>query len=160
MDIYKIKSFILIFFIYLIAMLPSFFIFVKAKKYEKNELIKLLAISTLIEIAIFSLIYIFPRNTIKIFNVSQNIENYSIYALKITFIASIFTPLHYALPIILFKNKKKKKAIMLFSLKILYIPIFVILNLLFPTKIALFSVPILDIFYSIFLILNIVRNNI
>lgn len=153
MDLYKLKSFMLIGILYLIAILPCFIIFnIKKNINSKKTFIKYLCISTLIEIIIFSIIYAFPRNIIKVFSVPQNIENYSVYALKILFIASIFTPIHYAFPITLLKSQKKKKAVILFSLKLIYIPILIFVNFVFSTKLALFSMPILDILYSIFLL--------
>lgn len=159
MDIYKLKSLALIFIIYLIAMLPSFAIFCM-KENNKNikSFINHLCISTFIEIVIFSLVYAFTREAVSIFGIPKNIENYSIYALKILFIGSILTPIHFGFPIYLFKNKKKKKAVILFSLKIIYIPILAIMNFAFSTKIALFTMPVLDLIYSMVLLLNIIRN--
>ncbi len=151
MDLYKLKSFALIFIIYLVAMLPTFIIEFKQSASNKQKFIKTLSICTFIEIAIFSLIYFFPREIISFFIVPKNIENYSFYALKILFIASIFTPIHFLLPIYLFKKQKKKKAVILFSLKLIYIPIFAFMNFAFTTKFALFSVPVLDLIYSIIL---------
>lgn len=159
MDLYKIKSFVLIEILYLIAIFPCIIIFIAKKNiFSKKIFFKYLCISTLIEIAIFSLIYAFPRNIVKVFSVPQNIENYSVYALKILFMASIFTPIHYAFPIFLFKNQKKKKAVVLFSLKFIYIPILIFVNFVFNTKFALFSMPILDIFYSVFLLFIFYKN--
>lgn len=161
MEIYKLKSFAIVLIIYLIAMLPCFTIFCMKKNCSNSRrFIKSLSICTFIEIILFSLIYIFPRAIVSAFPIPQNIENYSIYALKILFIGSIFTPIHYGAPIYLFKNEKKKKAFTLFSLKLLYIPILIFINFIFSTKIALFTMPILDIIYSIFLLLNIIRDNI
>ena len=160
MDIYKIKSLGLILVIYLIAMLPSFALFCVKKSKEVKSFIKSLCMDTIIEIVIFSLIYAFTRDAVSVFPVPKNIENYSIYALKILFIGSILTPIHYGLPVHLFKNKKKKKAVMLFSFKLIYIPILFFINFAFSTKIALFTMPVLDLAYSIFLLLYIIRNNI
>ena len=160
MDIYKLKSLGLILLIYLIAMLPSFALFCVKKNNETKKFINSLCISTIIEIVIFSLIYAFTRNAVSVFPIPKNIENYSIYALKILFIGSIITPIHYGLPIYLFKNEKKKKAVILFSFKLIYIPILIFMNFTFSTKISLFTMPILDIIYSSFLLLNVIRNNI
>lgn len=159
MDIYKIKSFIIILIIYLIALLPSIILFSKESfSNGKKSFIKTLSICTIIEVIIFSIIYAFPRNIICLFQAPKNIENYSFYALKILFIASIITPIHYTLPIYLFKNQKKKKAIILFSLKIIYIPILIFINFAFNTKLTLFTMPILDFIYSsiLFLYLHII----
>lgn len=158
MDIYKLKSFGLILIIYLLAMLPSFVLFgIKKNTTDIKKFIKVLCICTFIEIIFFSLIYTFPRKIVSVFPVTQNIKNYSIYALKILFIGSIFTPIHYTFPIYLFKQEKKKKAFILFSLKILYIPILIIINFVFSTKFALFAVPILDLIYTIFLLYNLFK---
>ena len=151
MEIYKLKSFILILVIYIISILPSIFIFVKKNCTSKKIFLQKLCFCTIIEIIIFSLIYAFPRKIVHIFSIPQNIENYSIYALKILFIASIFTPIHYGFPIFLFKQEKKKKAFTLFSLKIIYIPILIIINCFFSLQTALFTVPILDLIYSFLL---------
>lgn len=149
MDIYKIKSFIIILIIYLIALLPTIIIFLKNNTCNsKKNFLKTLSICSIIEIIIFSLIYAFPRTILSFFKVPINIENYSFYALKILFVASILTPIHYTFPIYLFKNQKKKKAIILFSLKIIYIPILFFINFVFNTKFALFTMPILDFIYS------------
>lgn len=157
MDLYKLESFALIFIIYLIAMFPTFIIGFKSQTSDKKDFIKTLSICTFIEIIIFSLIYFFPREIIKFFSVSKNIENYSFYALKILFIASIFTPIHFLLPICLFKKQKKKKAIILFSLKLIYIPILIFMNFAFVTKFALFSMPVLDLIYSIILLITFIK---
>lgn len=109
MDIYKIKSLILILIIYVISLLPSIILFSKESFSDgKKSFIRTLSICTIIEVITFSIIYAFPRNIICIFQVPKNIENYSFYALKILFIASILTPIHYGAPIYLFKNKKEK----------------------------------------------------
>ncbi len=149
MEIYKLKSFILILIIYLIAILPTIIVITCEKNYSSTKsFIKILCSCTIIQVIMFSLIYMFPRKVVHIFGMAQNIENYSIYALKILFIGSIFTPIHYAFPTYLFKQEKKKKAFMLFSLKLIYIPILVIINFIFSTQIALFTMPILDLIYS------------
>lgn len=152
MDIYKLKALLVVFIIYLIAMLPCFIIFLinKSTKNIKN-FIKAYSISTIIEVIIFSLIYVFSKNIVGILPISTNIKNYSIYAQKIVFVASIFTLTNYGIPIYLFRNKKKKKAVILFSLKLIYIPILIIMNFVFSTKIALFTIPVLDLIYSLFL---------
>lgn len=152
MEIYKLKAFILILIIYLLALLPTIFIFSR-KKFcnSKKSFLKALSFCTIIQIVIFSLIYVFPRNLVHLFGVSQNVENYSVYALKILFIGSIFTTIHYAFPIYLFRQEKKKKALILFSLKLIYIPVLVIMNFIFSTQTALFTMPLLDLFYSFLL---------
>ncbi len=150
MEIYKLKSFILILIIYFIAMLPSIFIFCRKKSCNSKSLfIQSLSFSTILQVIIFSLIYCFPRKIVHFFGVAQNIENYSIYALKILFMGSVFTPIHYALPIYLFRHEKKKKAFLLFSLKLIYIPILIFMNFIFSTQIALFTMPVLDLIYSL-----------
>lgn len=152
MEIYKLKSFILILIIYLIAMLPTIIVITYQRFYNsKKSFIKILCFCSIIQVIIFSLIYMFPRKIIHIFGITQNIENYSLYALKILFIGSVFTPIHYAFPIYLFKQEKKKKAFILFSLKLIYIPILVIMNFIFSTQIALFTMPVLDLIYSFWL---------
>lgn len=158
MEIYKLKSFILILIIYLVSMLPTIFIFINKKSCNsKKTFLKTLSFCTLIEVVIFSLIYCFPRKIVHFFRVAQNIENYSIYALKILFIGSIFTPIHYALPIYLFRKEKKKKAFILFSLKLIYIPILFIMNFSFSTQVALFIIPLLDLVYSFLLFYYIIK---
>lgn len=153
MEIYKIKSFILILIIYLIAMLPTIIVVNhKESCSSKKNFIQSISFCTIIQVIIFSVIYAFPRNLVHIFGVAQNIENYSIYALKILFMGSIFTTIHYAFPIYLFRQEKKKKAFMLFSLKLIYIPLLIIANLTFSTQIALFTMPILDLTYSFLLV--------
>lgn len=152
MEIYKIKSFILILIVYLVSLLPSI-ILLSSKKAcsSKKNFVQILSICTIIEVIVFSLIYAFPRNLIHMLKLPINIENYSIYSLKILFMGSIFTPIHYGLPMYLFRTEKKKKAFILFSLKILYIPILTIINFAFSTQTALFTMPVLDLLYSIFL---------
>lgn len=152
MEIYKIKAFILILIIYYVAMLPTIFIFSSKKSCDsKKDFLQALSFCTIIEVFLFSIIYAFPRNIVHFCGVVQNIENYSIYALKILFMGSVFTPIHYALPKYLFKQEKKKKAFTLFSLKLIYIPILLIMNFVFSTQTALFTMPILDLIYSILL---------
>ena len=152
MEKYKIISLLLIFGIYSFSMFPSIFIFSFNSTYKtKDVFLKKLIISILLEIIIFSLIYIFPRNIINFLINKPNIQNYTYYALKILFISSPLSAIHIGIPMFFFKNKKKKKAFALFSLKLVYIPFLFLGKLLFNTKGIYFSVPILDFIYSIFL---------
>lgn len=155
MDIYKLKAIGIILIVYLVSMLPSFIIFLLKKDIKsKKSFINLYCVCTLIEVLIFSLIYIFSKNIIGLLPLAKNVEKYAIYTQKIVFSASIFTIMNFAYPIYLFKNEKKKKAVTLFSLRFLYIPILVIINFAFSTKIALFTIPVLDLIYSIFLLIQ------
>ena len=160
MDLYKIKSLGLVLTIYLIAFLPSYILFIVRKAENRRSLINSLCLSSIMEILIFSLLYVYTREAFSIFNAKINIENYAVYAAKILFITSSITPIHYLLPLTLFRNKKKKKAVLLFSLKLFYIPIFIFMNYIFSTQVALFTIPVLDLIYSAFLVLDIIRNKI
>lgn len=152
MEKYKIISLLLIFGIYFFSMLPSIVLFSFNSTYKTKDIfLKKLIISILLEIIIFSLIYIFPRNIINFLINKPNIQNYTYYALKILFISSPLSIIHIGIPMFFFKNKKKKKAFALFSLKLIYIPFLFLGKLLFNTKGIYFSVPILDFIYSIFL---------
>lgn len=155
MDIYKLKALLVVLSMYLIATFPSFIIFlVKKDVKDKKSFINLYCICTLIEVLIFSLIYLFSKNIIELLPLANNIKKYSVYTQKIVFSTSILTIINFAYPIYLFKNEKKKKAITLFSLRFLYIPILIFMNFVFSTKIALFTIPVLDLIYSIFLLID------
>lgn len=115
MDIYKLKAIIIVLFIYLFAMFPSFIIFLVQKNIkDKKSFINLYCFCTLIEVFIFTLIYVFSNNLIGILPLAKNVEKYAIYVQKIVFSSSIFTIINFAYPIYLFKSKKRKKLLNFF----------------------------------------------
>ena len=138
--------------IYIIAFLPTWLMLVRKNTYlNKKSFVKKNCLFILIEIVIFSLIYLFPKNVASLLSNEINIQNYMIYSLKILFIASSTTVIHYSIPFY-FLSQKRSFGIWLSSLKIIYIPIMFLAYTFFNTKGALFAVPFCDIFYDIFLL--------
>lgn len=149
---YQYISIIKIFLIYIIALLPTYFMIFNKKTYSnKRNFFKINCFVIFLEIIIFSLIYLFPKEIVSLFTSKANIRNYMMYSLKILFIASSTTVIHYSIPIYLFKCKEKKYiSISLF--KLLYIPFIILAFIIFNTKGAFFVIPICDIIYNIFLL--------
>ncbi len=155
MDNYKIISIVLCVVLYIVAMIPSYLLLLGKKTYEdKKKYLNRLCLAIIFEIIIFSLIYAFNRNIFEVITNKPNIQNYSIYALKILYICSVLTPIQIAVPkFALYGQNKKAKGYLLFALKILYIPAIIIGYHFWSTKGALFAVPICDLIYSLLLIL-------
>jgi len=153
MDNYKIISIVLCVILYIVAMIPSFLLLLGKKTYEnKKKYLNRLCLCIILEIIIFSLIYVFNRNIMEIITNKKNIQNYSIYVLKILYIGSVLTPIQIAVPkFAIYGQNKKAKGILLFALKILYIPAIYFGYTMFSMKGALFAVPACDIIYSLIL---------
>lgn len=149
---YQYIAILKVFLIYIIAFLPTWFMLFHKKTYSnRKNFIKKNCLFIFIELAIFSLIYLFPKNTVSLFSREINIQNYMMYSLKILFIASSTTVMHYSIPFY-FLSQKRKLGIGLFITKILYIPIILLAYILFRTKGALFAVPLCDVLYDIVLL--------
>ena len=149
---YQYISILNVFLLYIIALLPTWIILFRKSTYSNKKMFnKRICLSIFIEIIIFSIIYIFPEEIVVLFSNKINIQNYMMYSLKILFIASSTTVLHYSIPLLIF-NKHKKTGIFLWILKLSYIPVMLIFYIIFDTKGALFAVPLCDILYNIFLI--------
>ena len=148
---YQYISILKVFLLYIIALLPTWILLFKKNTYtDKKTFLKKNSILIFIEIIIFSIIYIFPKEIVTFFTLKSNIQNYMMYSLKILFISSSTTVLHYTVPIFL-SLQQKKIEIWLFFSKLAYIPIILIFNFLFNTKGALFAIPLCDILYNLFL---------
>lgn len=155
MDNYKIISIVLCVILYIVAMIPSYLLLLGKKVYgDKKKYLNRLCLSIIFEIVIFSLIYAFNRPIFEVITNKPNIQNYSIYALKILYICSVLTPIQIAVPkYALYGQNKKAKGILLFALKLLYIPAIIFGNHIQGMKGALFAVPICDLVYSLLLML-------
>ena len=155
---YQYIAILKVFFIYIIALIPTWIMLFQKKNYsDKKSFLKINYLCIFLEIIIFSLIYLFPKNIISLFSSKTNIQNYMIYSLKILFIASSTTVIHYTIPKYFCEyNKKNEKfsfsSFFLLIVKLLYIPIMFIGYLIFNTKGALFAVPLCDLLYNIFII--------
>ena len=149
---YQYISILKVFVIYLIAFLPTWIVLLNKHTYSnKKTFLKRNCILIFAEIFLFFIIYFFPRNIVSIFSFEKNIQNYMIYSLKILFIVSSTTIIHYSIPLY-FISKKNKIGFILFICKFLYIPFLIIGNIIFNTKGILFAVPICDLLFNIFLL--------
>ena len=153
MEKYQITSLFYIFLIYCLAILPTIILAINKNNYKNKKVFtRTICISILIESIIFSLIYIFPEKVISFFSNKTNIQNYSIYCLKIIFISSSISGTHFLFPLHLYFSNKKKKCFLTFFLKIFYIPVFFLGCILFNIKGGLFSIHFCDLVYSLYLI--------
>jgi len=149
---YQFISVFKVFVLYILAFLPTWSMLLQQKNYSsKKSFIKANCLAIFIEIILFLLIYLFPEKIVSLFSKEINIQNYMIYSLKILFIASSTTVIHYSIPFYLLSEKRKYGILLLIS-KILYVPLILLGYVFFDTKGALFSVPICDIFYDIILL--------
>ncbi len=140
------------FLLYIIVLIPTWiFVFQKNTYSNKKTFLKRNCLLIFIEIILFSSIYFYPQEIVELFSSKTNIQNYMMYSLKILFIASSTTVIHYTIPIFLHLYYDKK-SIYLCGLKLFYIPVMLISYFFFDTKGILFSIPLCDILYSIFLI--------
>ena len=140
------------FIIYLLMLIPVFFILFNKSIYEnKKKFISFLCISTLIEVFLSCILYIFSKNIFSIFTETTGIINYAVYASKILFITSSLYGIKFLIPTYIFKNKNehKKTAILVLS-KIAVNILFIFLGyILFITKGILYSFPFCDLIYCI-----------
>lgn len=149
---YQYIALLKVFFIYLIFLIPTWLLLFSNKNFsDKKKFLKANYFCIILEIIIFGILYIFPREIISLFAKETNIQNYMFYSFKILFIASSTTTIHYTLPKYLIKNKAEKAKLLPFF-KLLYIPIMFLAYLLFNTKGALFAVPVCDLIYNLILI--------
>ena len=149
---YQYISILKVFIIYIIALIPVFIsLFDKTIYLNQKNFIKKNCLLIVIEIAVFSIIYLFSNSIVTLFSTKTNIQNYMIYSLKILFIASSTTVLHYTIPLYMFL-KHKKTGIFLWILKLSYIPVILISYSIFNIKGAFFAIPFCDILYNIILI--------
>lgn len=149
---YQYIALLKVFFIYIIFLIPTWVsLFINKNFSDKKSFLKTNSVCIILEIIIFSILYIFPREIISVFAKESNVQNYMFYSFKILFIASYTTTIHYTIPIYMIKNKLKY-AKMLPFFKLLYIPIMFLAYILFNTKGALFAVPICDLIYNLILI--------
>ena len=152
---YQYISILKIFLLYIVALLPTWIILLQKNTYiDKKTFIKRNSLLIFLEIIIFSVIYIFPKEIVMLFSSKTNVQNYMMYSLKILFIASSLSVVHYSIPLY-FIFKYQKAGIFLWIFKLLFIPVILISYFTFNTKGALFAVPLCDILYSLFLILKI-----
>ena len=148
---YQYISIFKIFLLYIIAFIPTWIVLFQKNTYtNKKTFVKRNCLLIFIEIIIFSIIYIFPKEIVVLFSSKTNIQNYMMYSFKILLMASSTTVLHYSIPLF-FNFEHKKTGIFLWILKLSYIPVMLISYCIFDTKGALFAVPICDILYNIFL---------
>lgn len=151
---YQYISIFKIFLLYIISFIPTWIgIFQKSTYTNKNEFLKRNCLLIFFEIVIFSIIYFFSKEIVVLFSSQTNIQNYMIYSLKILFIASVTTVIHYSIPLY-FIFEHKKTGMFLWLFKLAYIPVMLISYYFFDTKGALFSIPLCDILYNTFLIYN------
>ena len=149
---YQLISILKVFVIYILTFLPTWSMLFQKKIYSsKKSFLKANCLAIFIEIILFLLIYIFPQKIVSLFSKEINIQNYMIYSLKILFIASSTTVIHYSIPFY-FLLEKRKRGILLLISKTLYLPLILLGYMLFNTKGVLFSIPICDIFYDIILL--------
>ena len=112
MDNYKLISIVLCVILYIVAMIPSFLLLLGKKTYEnKKKYLNRLCLCIILEIIIFSLIYVFNRNIMEIITNKKNIQNYSIYVLKILYIGSVLTPIQIAVPKFAIYGQNKKNVV-------------------------------------------------
>ena len=140
------------FIIYILMLLPVFFILFNKSIYEnKKNFISFVYISTLIEIFLSCTLYLFSNTIFSIFTNTTGIINYAVYASKIIIITSSLYGIKFLIPYYIWKtqNKNKKTAILVFS-KIAVNVLFIFLGyILFNMKGILYSFPICDLFYCI-----------
>lgn len=149
---YQYIALLKVFLIYIIFFIPTWIsLFINKNFSTKKSFLKANSFCTILEIIIFSILYLFPREIISIFAKESNVQNYMFYSFKILFIASAITTIHYTIPIYMIKNKLKYAKLLPF-LKLLYIPILFLAYIIFNTKGALFAVPICDLIYNLILI--------
>lgn len=163
MDKIHIWGLFLNFIIYLLMLIPVFFILSNKKIYENtNKFISFLCVSILIEIFFSCALYLFSNRIFSMFSKTTGIINYAVYSSKIIFISSSLYGVKFLIPAYFFKNKNedKKTAILVLS-KIAVNTLFIFIGfLLFNTKGILYSFPICDLIYYIIyikLFLNIIR---
>lgn len=139
------------FIIYLLMVVPVFFILFNKSIYEnKKKFISFLCVGTLIEIFLSCVLYIFSRSIFSIFSKTTGIVNYAVYASKILFISSSLYAVKYLIPSYILKTENKKTAILVLS-KIAVNILFIFLGyILFNTKGILYSFPICDLIYCIY----------
>ena len=140
------------FIIYFLMLIPVFFILFNKSIYEnKKKFLSFLCISTLIEIFLSCVLYIFSKNIFSIFTKTTGIINYATYSSKILFISSSLYGIKFLVPYYIWKleNKNKKTAILVLS-KIAVNILFIFIGyILFNTKGILYSFPICDLIYCI-----------
>lgn len=150
MDRIHIIGLFLNFIIYLLMLIPIFFILVNKSLYEnKKKFFSFLCICTLIEIFLSCILYIFSRNIFSIFSKTTGIINYAVYASKILFISSSLYGIKFLIPSYIWKAENKKTAILVLS-KIAVNILFIFLGyILFNNRGILYSFPICDLIYCI-----------
>lgn len=151
------------FIIYLLMLIPVFYLLFNKRIYEnKSKFISFLCISVLIEIFLSSILYIFSNEIFSLFSKTTGIVNYAVYSSKILFISSSLYGIKFLIPAYVWKNKNKhKKTAILVLSKIAVNILFIFIGyFLFNTKGILYSFPICDLIYYIIyikLFLNIIR---
>lgn len=144
--------------LYIIIILPIIILVFNKQIYRnKKTLIKSLVFVTILEILFSFIIYALAEKIFSIFTQSSGIINYAVYASKIIFITSSLYGIKFLLPAYLFyslPSERKKTTILFLSKIVVNIISILICQILFGTKIALYSICIYDfIYYIIYLIL-------
>ena len=140
--------------LYIVITLPIRIISLNKKIYENNKkFILILIISLIYFVSISFVLYSLPlpHMFFSLFTKTSGIVNYGIYAFKILFLSSSLYSIKLLIPkyLVLVENKK----IAILKIKISKITITILLSfinyLIFNTKGILFTIPIVDLVFSI-----------
>lgn len=147
--------------IYLIMIFPIIIISLKKDFYKsKKNFIFALTLSSIIEIILSIIIYVFPENIFSLLSNTSGIINYATYASKILFVSSSLYGLKILIPSYLFHKKAKKKLATLILLKIAICIILIFLGYhIFNTKGIFYAFPATDLIFCIIYSIIFIRNN-
>lgn len=147
----QLTSLFLNFIIYSFFIILNIIIILFNKDFKsKKNILKTLIISTMINALLSLILYSNPRFIFSIFKVDPGIINHAIYASKILFISICLLGLNLLIPIALFKENNRKKSAILVLSKIADTIITMFIGYhFFNFKGLLYSVPLVNLVYSI-----------
>lgn len=149
-----IESFLCNLIIYLVLSIPVLsFIKIIGINTKKTAVYTLVA-SCVIEVFLFSILYMFPEKIFSIYPVKEGVKSTSRFISRIIFICGSLNGFALVIPIFLFNQGQKKRIIILVLSKIITLLVtFFILFKALSIETALFSIPCFDFIFDILLII-------
>lgn len=147
--------------VYLIMIFPVIIISLKKDFYKsKKHFIFALILSSIIEIILSIILYIFSENIFSLFSNTSGVVNYAIYASKILFVSSSLYGFKILIPSYLFHKKFKKKSATLILLKIAVCIILIFAGYhMFNLKGIFYAFPATDLIFCVIYSIIFIRNN-
>lgn len=157
----QISGFFLNLIVYLIMIFPVIIISFKKEIYKgKKHFIFALTLSSIIEIVLSIILYVFSENIFSLLSSTSGIVNYAVYVSKILFVSSSLYGLKILIPSYLFHKKMQKKSAILILLKIAVTSILIFVGYhIFNTKGIFYAFPATDLIFYIIYSIILIRDN-